>query len=429
MCVFIPVVSVSSRKKAAAQPSPHRVVIVHATQSSAAMHPPLGPTIGRSLQLADVRAWRRRTNLQTQHDEPRTISQAVTTHEFQLQQQSPSPQPQPLPPRMEKEPPVAAHSGSAADMLDGLGRTAEQLDDLGLDLPAKELKPMDIGPGGVVGALKRRDAAAFKRIARRLGKDWWCALDWGEAPLGGWQRVCDEGARAWPFMQPGRILRDGQVLDGVSPSGAPRGDRYVLTSDARLGGTPGDCRDLAAAAAEEETAEYGAVRGIAARLSALGDSLSEALAAEPRLQLTITNNTEALFACFPGHGSKYNVHYDGGGGDPRKLTAILYVNEGWRAEDDGRLMMYDSGGFSVDGPGLATERCWRCVYPRAGRLVLFRSDLVLHKVNPTHAIRYAVTMFFAAATRKELKAKGKASKERDQGPKSGAGLDELHIVS
>ena len=174
---------------------------------------------------------------------------------------------------------------------------------------------MDIGPGGVVGALERRDSAAFKKIARRLGKDWWCALDWGQPPPGGgWARVCEEGARAWPFMQPGRIFRDGKVVDGVSPSGAARGDRYVLTSDARMGGTPGDCKDLRAATAEEETAEFGAVRGIAARLSALGEALSEAMSVEPRLQLTITRNTEALFACFPGKGAKYNCHYGGGGG-------------------------------------------------------------------------------------------------------------------
>lgn len=271
---------------------------------------------------------------------------------------------------------------------------------------------MDIGPGGIVGALERRDSAAFKKIARRLGKDWWCALDWGAPPPGGgWARVCDEGARAWPFMQPGRIFRDGKVVDGVSPSGAARGDRYVLTSDARMGGTPGDCKDLRAATAEEETAEFGAVRGIAARLSALGEALSDAMSVEPRLQLTITRNTEALFACFPGKGAKYNCHYDGGGGDPRKLTAILYVNEGWNPEDDGRLMMYDSGGFSVDGPGLGSEKCWRCVYPRAGRLVLFRSDFVLHKVNPTYATRYAVTMFFAAATKRELKEQERQQRE------------------
>jgi hypothetical protein len=80
----------------------------------------------------------------------------------------------------------------------------------------------------------------------------------------------------------------------------------------------------------------------------------------------------------PGVQAKYNVHYDGGGTDPRKLTAILYLNEGWRADDDGRLMMYDAGGFSPShGPG---AKCWRTVAPLAGRLVLFRSDFVLHKV-------------------------------------------------
>lgn len=286
------------------------------------------------------------------------------------------------------------------DMLGALGQASGDLDDVGADLPAKELKPLDVGEGGILDALERGDQAVFTKIARRLGRDWWCALDWGAAPAaGGWARLRDEGERAWPFMTPGRIIKgDGTVVDGVSPSGAPRGDRFVLTSDAQLDG-PDE--------------PFGACREVAAKLKALGEALSDSLAAEPRLQMTVTRNTEALFACFPGRGAKYNVHYDGGNGDPRKLTAILYVNEDWDVAHDGRLMLYDSGGFSLSAPGAGRERCWRCVYPRAGRLVLFRSDQVLHKVNPTWGTRYAITMFFAASTKRELKEKEK--KERQGG--------------
>ena len=106
------------------------------------------------------------------------------------------------------------------------------------------------------------------------------------------------------------------------------------------------------------------------------------------------------------------MHYDGGAGDPRKLTAILYVNEGWQAEWDGRLMMYDAGGFSMNGP---TEKCWRSITPLAGRLVLFRSDLVLHKVNPAWGWRFALTMFYAARTQAELKSEERKSRASSTG--------------
>ena len=120
-------------------------------------------------------------------------------------------------------------------MLEGMGDA--NLDDVGIGAPEYELEPLDVGPGGVCGALSAgaEGDKALRRIARRLGRDWWVALDWGAPPPGGWARVCEEGERAAPFMQPGRIKRaDGSIAEGVSPSGAPRGDRFVLAHDTRL---------------------------------------------------------------------------------------------------------------------------------------------------------------------------------------------------
>ena len=113
----------------------------------------------------------------------------------------------------------------------------------------------------------------------------------------------EEGERAWPSMQPGRIKRpDGSFAEGVSPSGAKRGDRFVLVNDEWLKG--GD-------------EAYGAVRTLSAKIAALVKGLEPALQAEPRLDMRIIGRTDALFACFPGEGAKYNCHFDGGGGDPR----------------------------------------------------------------------------------------------------------------
>ena len=60
-------------------------------------------------------------------------------------------------------------------------------------------------------------------------------------------------------------------------------------------------------------------------------------------------------------------------------TCILYVNENWvEQQDGGHLCMHD-----------ASHDCWRTVAPCADSLVLFRSDLVLHRVCalPTMAHR------------------------------------------
>jgi len=266
-------------------------------------------------------------------------------------------------------------------MLEGMGDA--DLDDVGVGLPEVELEALDIGPSGVVGLLTcgPDSEKTLRKIARRLGKDWWIALEWGEEPMsGGWARAREEGARAWPHMEPGRIKRaDGSIAEGISPSGAPRGDRFILVNDARL---------------ESGDDSYGVIRELAKRLGALGDALDKPLVDEPRVQMKMVGRTDALLACFPGEGAEYRCHYDGGAGDARKLTAILYVND-WRPEHGGKLMMYDAGNFDPDSSG-PPERCWRTVTPRAGRLVLFRSDRVLHKVAPAFAMRYALTMFYAA---------------------------------
>ena len=55
-------------------------------------------------------------------------------------------------------------------------------------------------------------------------------------------------------------------------------------------------------------------------LTKVGHALAAAIAAEPRLGFELLTRNDGLFACFPGKGAKYNCHYDGGGGDPRKLV-------------------------------------------------------------------------------------------------------------
>ena len=66
-------------------------------------------------------------------------------------------------------------------------------------------------------------------------------------------------------------------------------------------------------------------------------------------------------ACFPIHvDSEESV-------DGRRLTAILYLNPGWRPADGGHLRLYPPFAPPVD------------VEPRHDRLVLFLSNRMLHR--------------------------------------------------
>ena len=118
-------------------------------------------------------------------------------------------------------------------------------------------------------------------------------------------------------------------------------------------------------------------------MALVGTALAPSLAqAGPR----IFARSDPMLACFPGGGARYGAHYDGGNDERCKLTSICYANPDWSEADGGHLLMLDERG----GP----ERCWRSVKPSAGRLVIFRSELMLHKVTPSYARRFAATCFW-----------------------------------
>lgn len=91
--------------------------------------------------------------------------------------------------------------------------------------------------------------------------------------------------------------------------------------------------------------------------------------------------TEMLYAYYP-KGGFYRRHRDAipkSASVLRCFSLLLYLNENWKKEDGGELRMhFDSGGdFLPDGeaPNFID------VEPRAGTLVLFRSDKVPHEVS------------------------------------------------
>ncbi len=104
---------------------------------------------------------------------------------------------------------------------------------------------------------------------------------------------------------------------------------------------------------------------------------------------------EALFLglfSYEGHltvyppGAFYRKHLDNfRGARHRRVTAILYLNDGWKREDGGQLRLYlDESG---DGPFVDIE-------PLGGTLVTFLSERFYHEVLPATRERLSMTGWF-----------------------------------
>lgn len=78
-------------------------------------------------------------------------------------------------------------------------------------------------------------------------------------------------------------------------------------------------------------------------------------------------------------GSYYKRHLDQfKKDDHRKLSVICYLNENWQEEEGGQLRVYFPQGT-------------KDIFPVAGRLVCFRSDLLEHEVLPATRERLSLT--------------------------------------
>lgn len=116
--------------------------------------------------------------------------------------------------------------------------------------------------------------------------------------------------------------------------------------------------------------------------------------------------TELLYAYYPS-GGFYRRHRDaipGSASNLRKYSLLLYLNENWQPSDGGCLRMHmDEGGdFLPEG----AEPDFMDVEPKAGTLVLFKSEKVPHEVLDTSKERMAVVgwynRFVTSADAKEL---------------------------
>ncbi|WP_205635399.1 2OG-Fe(II) oxygenase [Flavivirga aquatica] len=71
-------------------------------------------------------------------------------------------------------------------------------------------------------------------------------------------------------------------------------------------------------------------------------------------------------------GSFYKRHLDQFKNEKgRKYSIVLYLNQNWKDEDDGKLSLYP------------LNRAQKNISPLEGRMVFFRSDKMEHEVHPS----------------------------------------------
>lgn len=93
---------------------------------------------------------------------------------------------------------------------------------------------------------------------------------------------------------------------------------------------------------------------------------------------------ESHFAVYEP-GDFYQKHLDAfKGSRGRRLSTVLYLNEGWSEADAGELVLYDEAG----------ERILERVAPKNGRLVIFLSEEFPHEVLPAKQTRFSIAGWF-----------------------------------
>lgn len=197
-------------------------------------------------------------------------------------------------------------------------------------------------------------------------------------------QLYDSGAMLWGMQeQRGTHAGWSQCNEGDDSSacGSPR--RWNLHGDYRAW-----CSD-----ADRRAPEIGDfTRRLDALLSCLKDTQDSPGVAETSARLQRVDFREyAMATCYPGVSrARYLRHCDVSRG--AVLTAILYLNEGWRPQDGGCLRLFWPHGNAGAGGGMRVKED---VAPVAGRLLLFwASEEVPHEVLAAHRDRFTISVWF-----------------------------------
>lgn len=95
------------------------------------------------------------------------------------------------------------------------------------------------------------------------------------------------------------------------------------------------------------------------------------------------NDLEAHYALYPP-GAGYNKHLDSfRSNNLRRITVVTYLNEEWRPEDGGELLLFNDN-----------DAVFERVLPEAGTLVCFVSEQLPHEVAVTQRQRASIAGWF-----------------------------------
>ncbi|MCC5865336.1 MAG: 2OG-Fe(II) oxygenase [Wenzhouxiangella sp.] len=101
---------------------------------------------------------------------------------------------------------------------------------------------------------------------------------------------------------------------------------------------------------------------------------------------------EAHFAHYPP-GAFYRRHLDSfRGAANRIISTVIYLNEDWREDDGGELLLYPPEQDHSMSSGTVTEMTR--IAPVAGRLALFLSEEIPHEVLTARRDRYSIAGWF-----------------------------------
>lgn len=130
------------------------------------------------------------------------------------------------------------------------------------------------------------------------------------------------------------------------------------------------------------------------RLCSAVDDLVMGLKRCPQVASRLENTdfaNAAMFTVYPGNAARYIKHTDNSLiTDGRRLTAILYLNQGWEPSHGGQLRIFE--------PTMQSMRTKMDVDPIWNRLLIFwATEDVPHEVLPSYRDRAAVSLWYACA--------------------------------